>query len=166
MEYISPTALGQSGLLTEALIRQLFVMETFPEESGPYIYFETSRSTLRGAPLYLIFFGFLSVFFAASYFVGGRNLDQKIDGWKRALPHYLGVWLPLVAGVLLLYFFVEVGIMVKYEAYPATTKDPLMLNPDWTAVILFLIGLGIFFILARWLVRRFTAGHHPQILVR
>jgi hypothetical protein len=69
--------------------------------------------------------------------------------------------LPLVAGQLLLYFFVQVGIMVKYYAYPATTKDPAMLTPDWLPIILFLLGLGIFFGIGRWLVRRFTAAS-PQ----
>ena len=113
---------------------------------------------LRGVPLYLIFFGLVGLFFAASFLVGTRNLDQKFAGWKRALPHYLGILLPLVAGLLLLYVFVEIGILVKYDQYPATTKDPAMLNPDWLAIVLYLLGLAVFFLIGRWLLRRFTAG--------
>lgn len=158
MERQSPVALEQSGLLTEAWIRQLLAMDQFPEQSGPYLYFESSQSMLRGVPLYLIFFGLVGLFFAASFLVGTRNLDHKFAGWKNALPHFLGLWLPLVAGLLLLYLFVEIGIMVKYDQYPATTKDPAMLTPDWVAIILFLLGQAVFFLLGRWLLRKFTAG--------
>jgi hypothetical protein len=161
MEHESPISLGQSGALAEAWVRQLMAMDQFPDTWGPFLYFESSKSTLRGAPLYLIFIAIVALFYIPSYFAGKRSLAQKFEGWRRALPHYLGLWLPLVAGLLLLYFFVQVGIMVKYYAYPATTKDPAMLTPDWLPIILFLLGLGIFFGIGRWLVRRFTAAS-PQ----
>ena len=62
--------------------------------------------------------------------------------------------------VLLLYLFVAVGLMDKYELYPATTKDPETLNPHWSAVLLFLIGMGVFLFLGRWLVKR-SAAYPP-----
>lgn len=49
--------------------------------------------------------------------------------------------------------------MNKYHAYPATTKDPDLLNPRWPAILLFVIGLSLFLYLGRYLVRRFTADH-------
>jgi hypothetical protein len=91
-----------------------------------------------------------------SYFSGGKKWEDKKGAWKGALPHFLGLWLPLVASILLLYLFVEVGILVEYHLYPATTKDPEMLNPDWLAVFLFLIGLALFLTAGRWLVGRFA----------
>ncbi|MFN2159516.1 MAG: M28 family metallopeptidase [Anaerolineales bacterium] len=156
MENQSPEAMEQSGLLSEVWIRQLLSMEDFPEESGPYLYFENSESALRGLPLHLIFIVFTGLFFAVSYFSGGRKFEEKINAWKGAVPHFLGLWLPLVASVLLLYLFVEVGILVEYHLYPATTKDPEMLNPDWLAVFLFLIGLALFLAAGRWLVQKFV----------
>jgi hypothetical protein len=158
MDRQSPVSLGQSGALAEAWIRQLMTMQEFPDVWGPFLYFESSNSMLRGLPLYLIFFGVVGLFFAASFLVGGRDLDQKIEGWKRAIPHYLGLFLPLVAGLLLLYFFVQIGILDRYELYPATTKDPAILSPDWVAILLFFLGLAIFFVVGRWLEIRFTAG--------
>ena len=161
MENQSPEALEQSGLISEAWIRQLLSMETFPEQSGPYLYFDEDQQVLRGAPLYLIFIAFVGLFFMGSYFIGTRTIQKKRIGWLEALPHYLGLWLPLVASILLLYLFVEVGIMDKYHLYPATTKDPAMLNPRWSAVILFLLGLGLFFWIGRRLVRK-HAGAVPE----
>jgi hypothetical protein len=158
MENQTPEALEQSGLISEAWIRQLLSMETFPEESGPYLYFDEDQQVLRGAPLYPIFIGFVGLFFVGSYFIGTRTFQKKKSGWLKALPHYLGLWLPLVASILLLYLFVEVGIMDKYHLYPATTKDPAMLNPRWSAVILFLLGLGLFFWLRRRLVRKYAGA--------
>lgn len=160
MDAQSAESLGQSGLIPEALIRQLLVMERFPQESGPYLYFESSGKVLRGAPLWLIFIGFVALFFMGSLLAGGSSAGSKLKLWLNALPHFLGLWLPLLAAILSLYLFVEVGLMDSYERYPATTKDPAVLNPRWPAVILFLLLLALFLIAGRWAVRRF-AGDRP-----
>jgi hypothetical protein len=155
MDFQTAEALEGSGLVAEALIRQLLSMDTFPKETGPYLYFDSSKQVLRGFPLYLIFIGFLSIFFAGSYFFCGTDLKRKAGGWFAAFIHFLGFWLPLVATIFLLYLFVEVGILVEYDLYPATTKDPEMLNPDWLAVSLFFGGVAIFLFVARGLARKY-----------
>jgi hypothetical protein len=156
MDFQSPASLEQSGIITEALIRQLLAMETFPEGSGPYLYFDGSRQVFSGLPLYLIFIGFVSLFFVGSYFTHRESLVEKTRGWLKALPHFLGLWLPLVASILLLYLFVAVGIMQEFTSYPGTTKDFSQLNPNWLTVVLFLTGMGLFIFFGRWLVRRFA----------
>ena len=125
------------------------------------MYFDEDQQVLRGAPLYLIFIGFVGLFFMGSYFIGTRTIQKKRIGWLEALPNFLGLWLPLVASILLLYLFVEVGIMDKYHLYPATTKDPAMLNPRWPAVILFMLGLALFLWIGRRLVHKY-AGAVPE----
>ena len=154
----SPDSLHQSGIITEALIRQLMAMETFPEDSGPYMYFDGSKQVLSGLPLYVIFFGFVSVFFIGSYFTQPASLTEKYRGWLNAIPHFLGLWLPLIASILLLYLLVGVGVMERFTSYPGTTKDLSQLNPNWIAVAIFIAGLTIFFLIGRWMVSRF-AGH-------
>jgi hypothetical protein len=160
MERQSPATLGQAGLVAEAFIRQLLSMQTFPQESGPYLYFDGSGQVLRGLPLWLFFIGFVGLFFLGTFLVGRTAFSQKFRMWRTALPHFLGLWLPLLASIVLLYVLVAVRLMDAYARYPATTKDPLLLNPRWPAVIIFLLGLILFLALGRWAVRRF-AGDQP-----
>ncbi len=160
----SADSLQQSGIIAEALIRQLLTMDSFPEASTsePYIYFDGSKQVLNGLPLYLIFFGFVSVFFIGSYFTSRESLREKYKGWLEAMPHFLGLWLPLLASILLLYLLVAVGVMQRFTSYPGTTKDMSQLNPNWLAVALFLSGMVVFFMLGRWLVRRFAGDMAPE----
>lgn len=148
LETESPGVLHQSGRIAEALIRQLLAMKEFPHESGPYLYLAENNVALRGWPLWAWFAGFVACFFVGSIRASAGQLS--FDG----LPHLLSLWLPLLASVVLLYLFVAVGLMDKYELYPATAKDEPLFQPRWPAVILFLIGLAIFL----WLGRR-LAGH-------
>ena len=150
----SPDTLEQSGVITEALVRQLLAMESFPESTGPYLYFEGNEEVLTGWPLYLIFISFVSLFFIGSYFIQRESLAEKARNWLGAMPHFLGLWLPLVSGILLLYLLVAVGVMQDFTSYPGTTKDVTQLNPSWLAITLFLGGLALLFALGRWLVRR------------
>jgi hypothetical protein len=154
----SADVLYQSGRITEALIRQLLSMQSFPDETGPYLYLESGRQVVRGAPLWILFVGFVSIFLVSSLVSPRIAFKDRLNHWRKALPHFLGLWLPLVAAVLLLYALVAVGIMDQYELYPATTKDPATLNPRWPAVIIFLLGTAVFFVMGRWLVRRFAGG--------
>ncbi len=163
MDCQSPLALAQAGRIAEGLVRQLFSMDTFPQESGPYLYLENSKQVLRGLPLMLIFIAFTGVFFLASFMVGRWPLRETVSDWLKALPHFLSLWLPLVASVLLLYVFTKIGVLLDFELYPATTKDPYLLYPDWVAISLFLIGMAAFFILSRWLLHRIVGRLHPQL---
>ncbi len=161
LDFQSAESVRHSGALVEAMIRQLQAMEAFPEEPGPYLYFDESGRTLRGAPLWAGFIGFVGLFFLGSVLTGNSPLQEKIAGWGRALPHFLSLWLPLVGGVLLLYLFVAVGLLEDFELYPATTKDPYLLNPRWLPIALFLIGLALFFFSSRRLNRRLS-GARPS----
>ncbi len=157
MIYQSPDVLYQSGRIAEALIRQLLSMQSFPHETGPYLYLEASRQVVRGTPLWVLFGGFVAIFFLGSYLSSGTTLKETVIKWRGVLPHFLGLWLPLVGAVTLLYGMVAVGIMDKYDVYPATTKDPATLNPRWPAVILFLVGLAAFLYIGRRLVRSYPS---------
>ena len=150
LEVQSPDVLHQSGRIAEALIRQLQAMAEFPQESGPYLYFGESNLVLRGWPLWAVFVGFVALFFVGS--VRASSGKFSLNG----LPHVLGLWLPLLASILLLYIFVAVGLMDKYELYPATAKDDPLFQPKWPAVILFLLGLAFFLWLGRKLAGRFS----------
>jgi hypothetical protein len=155
MEYQSPDVLYQSGRITEALLRQLLSMDRFPVASSPYVYLESSQQVVDRVPLYIGFAGFVALFFVGSLITYRASLKETSARWRGVLTHFLGIWLPLVSSVLLLYGLVAVGLMDEYAVYPATTKDPAILNPRWPAVIIFLLGLVVFWFIGRWLVRLF-----------
>jgi hypothetical protein len=162
LETQSAEVLNQSGRIAEALVRQLMTMTTFPDEAGPYVYFADTGRVLRGPPLWLVFVLFVALFFAASVVPGGGLSGEKVRGWVTALPHLLGLWLPLLASVVLLYVFVAIGLMDKYHLYPATSKDEPLFQPRWPAVVLYLLGLVVLIVVGRWLAARFRPG--PSVL--
>ncbi|HSF81759.1 MAG TPA: M28 family peptidase [Anaerolineales bacterium] len=162
LELQSAAVLSQSGRVTEALIRQLLSMKSHPRQPGAYLYFEGNRSVLRGAPLGVIFGILPVIFLAASLFSGHVSFDHKLKVWRSAAVYFLSLWLPLVGSLVLLNLFVRVGLVKEFHLYPATTKDPYLLNPNWLAVGLYLVGLGLFFALGRagW---RGTSHHLPRL---
>lgn len=160
MEHQSAESLGQAGRVAEAFTRQLLSMEEFPRELGPYMYFDYNRTVLRGAPLWLIFVAFTAVYFAGSARTLRAPWQERLAGWRHALPHLLSLWLPLLGAIVMTYLFVEIGAMDQYAVYPATSKDPLIYNPRWPAMIGFLLSLAAFLYLGRRLAAR-SLGVEP-----
>ena len=162
LEYQSASTVGNIGLVAEALIRQLQSMQSFPQESGPYLYNEFSNQVLRGWPLWLGYLGFTGLFFLGSFLTARAPIAEKMKSWKAVLPHFLSFWLPLVAFVILLYLFVETGLLLKFHRYPATTKDPYLTQPNWLVFALALVSLAFLLFLGPRIARRFSrSGQQP-----
>lgn len=155
VEYQSAKTLHQFGRITEALVRELQTINTFPKEAEPYLYFDRTHQVLRGIPLWTIFFIFISLFFIGSHIVGPKTLTEKLQGWRLAFFHFFSLWLPLIFSIILLYAFVFIGLMDKYHIYPATAKDEPIFQPRWPAVILFLAGLALFILVGRIIARKY-----------
>ena len=66
----SADTLGSTGRATEALVRHLQTMDTFPDGTAPYLYFADSDSELRGPLLWLIFGLLVALFLAAGLWLG------------------------------------------------------------------------------------------------
>ena len=153
IKYQSAETLGHTGRITEAIIRQCLAMESFPAESGPYLYHNESQKVFTGFPLWLIFLSFPTLFFLISFQLGGKSFSGLINQWKVPVIHFISLWIPLISSILMTYIFVAVGLMDKYHLYPATSKDPAIYSPKWTAVILWIVGLGVLF----WIGRKIAA---------
>jgi hypothetical protein len=93
------------------------------------------------------------LFFLAAALAWRRVPAEAAAGWRAAAAHWLGLWLPLVAAVVLLYVFVLVGLMDEYAVWPGTAKDEPLFEPRWPAVILWLAALPVLF----WAGRRVAA---------
>jgi hypothetical protein len=155
-----PQDLEDAGRVAEATIRQLLSMDSFPQESGPYLYFENSQSVFRGPLLWLIFAAFVAIFYVGSA-VGAKS--PRIKGWVAALPHFLGYWIPLVGAFLLLHLYVVVGLMDRFATWPGMAKDPVWYTPRWPAIGLFFLSLAVFLYLGRRLATRYPRPEKAQI---
>jgi hypothetical protein len=154
LEIQSAESLGQAGRVTEALVRQLLLMDEFPRVVGPFLYFEESASMLRGLPLTLIFLVPTTLFLASAFLIDRRSISEKARAWRSALPHYLSLWVPLTLSVGLLYLMVQVGLLDKFAYYFATSKDPAWTSPRWPAIVVYLVSLGVMLAIGRRLARR------------
>jgi hypothetical protein len=160
----SAESLEQSGRIAEALLRELLSLEELSRRPGPYLYFDGTKRVLRGAPLWLIFVLVVLLFFLAGFLFNGTSF--KMPSWRTLLLHFLSLWLPLLSSVLLLYILVGVELLDEYAVYPATQKDPALLNPRWLSVGIFIVGAAALFLLfsrlKRWLLRRVGITGSPE----
>lgn len=148
----SSITLQHAGQVVEGLAKKLLTMDDFPKEKGPYIYFPNKQLVLREIPLWSIFILFIVLFMAVSL-LAFQKINRNKKAWRQALQHFLSLWIPLIASILLLYLFVEIGLMDKYYLYPATAKDEPLFEPKWGAVLLWLFSLFVLFFISRKYLR-------------
>jgi hypothetical protein len=110
--------------------------------------------------LYLAFAAFVSLFFIGSLATAGSS---KLKGWIAALPHFLAIWIPLLAALFLIRLFVTIGLMERFDVWPGMAKDPVWYAPRWLAIILFALGLAVFLFVGRRLGRGFKPPAKAQI---
>jgi hypothetical protein len=153
--------LGHTGRVAEAAVRQLQAMTAFPLEGGPFLFFEGSNRVWRGGSLALVVWGLVAAFAFAGGWLLRRAGRATRPAWRATLVHLASLWLPLVAAVALLYGFVAVGLLDRFELYPATPKDPVLTTPQWPAIVLWLLALALFFALGRWAARHLVGTEMP-----
>ena len=162
IELQSAVPLGHAGRVAEAAVRQLQAMTTFPSESGPFLFFEDGHEVLRGWPLTLAFGAFVGAFALAGFGLLIRAAQAERPAWRAALGHLLGLWLPLVGAVALLYGFVALGWLGDFELYFATPKDPALTSPRWPAIVAWLAALAGLLAAGRGLAGRLAGRARPS----
>jgi hypothetical protein len=154
--------LGHTGRVAEAAVRQLQAMTAFPAEAGPFLFFEGSNRAWRGWSLALVVWGLVAGFALAGAWLLWRAARAVRPAWRSTLVHLASLWLPLVGAVALLYGFVAVGLLDRFELYPATPKDPVLTTPQWPAIVLWLVALAVLFGLGRWAARSLAGADVPS----
>jgi hypothetical protein len=159
LEQQTAETLGQSGLIAEALIRQLLSMQSLPQESGPYLYFDESGQVLRGAPLWAIFMAFAAIFGAASWLTGRRPPREMVRGWRAALPHFLACGCRLCCPSCCC----TDGGRTHGQVPPVSRHQQrsAAIQPRWPAVIIFIVGLALI-VLGRRLAGGQAAKRRPE----
>jgi Peptidase family M28 len=169
VDKISPGTMGQVGLLTEALVRELEQYEDFPQSAEPYLYFdnENDRTYLPGIYLKLIAFALLlPVFWLTILAWNGRR--QGGGAFSAQLINVVLNALPLLGGLLFLYLAAAFNLVPRFDYYPAPPKDPALFEVSWAAVGLFLLIIALTTFLVRWLkkkIPRAEAQRRPVALI-
>ena len=157
----SAASLAQGGRVAEALIRQLQGMEEFPATFAPYLAYDGGLRLVPPIVFYLIGLVLAGLFFLVSYLSGYRLEGGYLRAFVGGLPHFLSLWLPFIASILLLYFFVLLGLLTEFDTFPATPKDPELMNPRWFIFIIWLIALWELLQIGRLLEVRYLL-HRPR----
>ncbi|MCA9660927.1 MAG: M28 family peptidase, partial [Myxococcales bacterium] len=174
MEQQSAASLGRAGRGAEAIVRQLEGMGEAGVDAaraaagaGPYLRDAATGEVLRGAGLWAIFAAIVGLFAVGSARAAG-GLSRVGVAWRSALPHALGLGLPLLLSVGLLYALVAAGLMLDFHLYPATNKDPELFHPRWPAVFAYVGGLALMLFGGRRLAARLQArgGGPPSFAAR
>ncbi len=162
----SPGSLEDAGVVTEALVRHLLSLPARPAEVKPYLYFDDSRQLLDGPLLALPFATLVGVFLFAGAF---RVRNPSIDFWPpepAAWRQFFSHWFPLILSLLVLYAFTAGGWILYFSGYPATTKDPYLLNPPWGLIGLWLALTIAIFVAARLIAARGASPDPPTFSSR
>jgi hypothetical protein len=155
VDKISPGTMGQVGLLTESLVRELEQYEDFPQSDEPYLYFdnENDRTYLPGIYVKSIAFALLLPLFWLTILAwNGRR--QGGGAFSAQLINVVLNALPLLCGLLFLYMAAAVNLIPRFDYYPAPPKDSSLFEVNWAAVVLFLLIIALLIILVRWLKKK------------
>jgi membrane-associated HD superfamily phosphohydrolase len=139
------------GRVAERIVRTLGDLTQIPNQSmGCFRLYDTSYVSPKTMPFlhWVIFlpFGVLLVIHLVDY-----RLAFSIAQVERELLAYLCTSLPLLLLYYPIGFFKKLGLLPEYPLYPATIRDPELLNPSWGVVCGILsvglaVGIGLYFL--------------------
>jgi hypothetical protein len=157
IENLKISGLEKYGLTAERIVRTLDAVQSMPaRSSGSFRLWDALylKPTVI-SPLHAISF----LPFVIIFYFHLRNYHKRMNrlGIGREFLVCLGTVLPFLA----VYFFISLARALRqlpfYSLYPATAKDPVLLNPPWNVLGIILgaaLILGIFFyIIGKYSIR-------------
>lgn len=147
---LQPDSVGKVGRAAERLLRGLDAMPHLPR--GGMRYLRLGRTYLPGLAV-----GLLQLLVFSPLFAAAAASIKAIKGrlaWPWVFSRIL-LW--LIPGLLTLAAAIalpRLGLMTRYEMYPATQKDPALAHPQVIPSVLLLFVFIFGFLLARRLMAR------------
>jgi hypothetical protein len=151
---IAPFPIAQAGLLTEAVLLELDARKRLPPGQQVYLYFNRERGTyLPSSALHLIMLALLLPLFRTAC-KSWREARPAKDQVLSVLARLALNALPLLGGLTALYALAAANLIPRFSLYPAPPRDPVLYQPAYSAVAVF---LAVVIILA-WVSRRCAAA--------
>ena len=115
--------------------------------------------------IWLLMAVFSATFLLAAVLTGRRLPGQVPGAVREGASHFLALWLPLIASLFVLYFFVIADNFSDINLFPANATELATFSPRWLAVILYLVALAELLNLGRGLEAvLFDRLGHPNFL--
>ena len=152
IDKIWPESMDRYGRATERILRAMQSMEHFPEPDMFYLKTGVDQY-IPGLPLRIMqLLALLPLVFGvfASWKAAVNFTKENVWNEIRRFITFLGAG---ALGYLTLWLASENGLMIKYELYPATQKDPALNNPQLLPLILTVAAIVIGYLILNRLLR-------------
>jgi hypothetical protein len=157
IENLQIASIQKYGLAAERITRTLDELQTAPAESAGCFRLRNGLYLGPGAMRFLHIISFLPFALLLSFQLNHFRGRLNSIGAGRELLVCLGTVLPLFS----IFFFIGVARALRhipiYSLYPATAKDPILMNPPWNVLgIIFAAALilgVVFYIIGQYAIR-------------
>lgn len=154
IDKIEVSSMNTFGKATERILRSLDELDEFP--SGSMFYLKTRDSYIPAPAVFLI--QIILILPLGYAILSGYRQRSGIPGlaetFKREFIRWFVLFASGVAGYLVLKLLPYTGLMVRYELYPATQRDPVLYSPQYLPVIITVAAIVLSGFFLRHLFRR------------
>jgi hypothetical protein len=143
IENLKVSSFAAFGLAAECIVRTLNELPSMPQESPESLRLWDARYWRPKTGILLHIFAFLPL--TVIFWVCTKNQSSKLSaiGIRRELLISLGTVLPFWAFLLSISLVRALRLLPTYTLYPATAKDPVLLNIPWN-VLGSILGAALF----------------------
>lgn len=133
IEKILPETISHYGKASERLLRSLQLLTEFPQEN--MFYFKIGSHYLPAWVIRILQLLVLLPLFVRTLIAWKKGRHYTREIWLE-IRHLFAIFCSGVFGYLLLRLLPKKGLLLKYELYPATLKDPVLNHPPILPLLL------------------------------
>ena len=161
IENLKTSSFGKFGRAAERIARTLDELQSIPRESPESLKLWDGRYWMPKAGTVLHIFAFLPLAVIFGFYA--KNHYGKLTGLgiRRELLASIGTVLPFWAFLLSIGLARALRLIPTYSLYPATAKDPVLLNPQWS-VLGSILGAALFVAIVCGLIGIFSVRSLPK----
>jgi hypothetical protein len=157
IENLQLAGIRKYGIAAECIVRSLDELQTIPGESSEYFGLWDGIYVRPAAIRFLHIISFLPFVVLLIFQLKNHRDRLNFAGAGRELLVCLATILPFFS----IYFFIGVARALRripiYSLYPATAKDPVLMNPPWNVLGIILgaalILAAVFYIIGKYAIR-------------
>ena len=161
IENLKVSSLGKFGFAAERIMRTLDALQSVPKESPDSLRLWDARYWMPETGTILHIFAFLPL--AVIFWFNAKNHHGTLSaiGIRRELLVSFGTALPFWAFLVSISLVRALRLLPTYSLYPATAKDPVLLNIPWS-ILGSILGTAFFVAVVCSLIGLFSVRSLPK----